>query len=89
MRKFKPKKKFPKDELINFLESGYTLQEIADNYGVAKSYISEYLKYVNISLKDIDKREKKMKDRRDKINSGRRSFINEFYNSIRGEINGR
>ena len=67
-RKFRPRKALPKDELIQYLEEGLTLTEIANKYGVAVSYISEYLKMLGIDIrKDIKGRSYKVKQRKEKL----------------------
>ena len=86
VRKFRPRKKLPKDEMIELLSEGYTLQEIADKYNVAVSYVSEYLKMLNINLKDFAGRDKKIQLRKQKKQSERINFIDEFYDSIKSEI---
>jgi predicted DNA-binding protein YlxM (UPF0122 family) len=86
VRKFRPRKKLPKDEMIELLSEGYTLQEVADKYNVAVSYVSEYLKMLNINLKDFAGRDKKIQLRKQKKQSERISFIDEFYDSIKSEI---
>ena len=86
-RKFRPRKALPKDELIQYLEEGLTLNEIANKYGVAVSYISEYLKMLNIDIKnDIKGRDYKIKQRKEKLGTQRKSFIDEFYKQIEGEL---
>ena len=85
-RKFRPRKKLPKDEMIELLSEGYTLQEIADKYNVAVSYVSEYLKMLNVNLKDFAGRDKKIQLRKQKKQSERINFIDEFYDSIKNEI---
>ena len=60
-RKFRPRKKLPKSELIDFLESGATLADIARHYHVATSYISEYLKMLDIDINSIQNRVEKSK----------------------------
>ena len=86
-RKFRPRKALPKDELIKYLEEGLTLNEIANKYGVAVSYISEYLKMLGIDpKKDIQGRDYKIKQRKEKLGTQRKSFINEFYKQIEGEL---
>ena len=86
VRKFRPRKKLPKDEMIELLSEGYTLQEVADKYNVAVSYVSEYLKMLNINLKDFAGRDKKIQLRKQKKQSERINFIDEFYDSIKNEI---
>lgn len=86
-RKFRPRKALPKDELIQYLEEGLTLNEIANKYGVAVSYISEYLKMLGIDpRKDIQGRDYKIKQRKEKLGTQRKSFIDEFYKQIEGEL---
>ena len=86
-RKFRPRKALPKDELIQYLEEGLTLNEIANKYGVAVSYISEYLKMLGIDpKKDIRGRDYKIKQRKEKLGTQRKSFIDEFYKQIEGEL---
>ena len=86
-RKFRPRKALPKDELIQYLEEGLTLSEIANKYGVAISYISEYLKMLGIDIKnDIKGRDHKVKQRKEKLGAQRKSFIDEFYKQIEGEL---
>lgn len=86
-RKFRPRKVLPKEELIQYLEEGLTLNEIANKYGVAVSYISEYLKMLGIDpKKDIQGRDYKIKQRKEKLGTQRKSFIDEFYKQIEGEL---
>lgn len=86
-RKFRPRKALPKEELIQYLEEGLTLNEIANKYGVAVSYISEYLKMLGIDpKKDIQGRDYKIKQRKEKLGTQRKSFIDEFYKQIEGEL---
>lgn len=85
-RKFKPRKKFPKQELMDFLEEGMTLKEIANHYGVATSYISEYLKMLGISLDDFKGRRTKIERRREAKSKERTTFWDEFYNQIQKEV---
>lgn len=86
-RKFRPRKALPKEELIQYLEEGLTLNEIANKYGVAVSYISEYLKMLSIDpKKDIQGRDYKIKQRKEKLGTQRKSFIDEFYKQIEGEL---
>ena len=89
-RKFRPRKALPKDELIQYLEEGLTLTEIANKYGVAVSYISEYLKMLGIDIrKDIKGRDYKVKQRKERLGGQRKTFINEFYKQIEGELHAR
>ena len=86
-RKFRPRKALPKEELIQYLEEGLTLNEIANKYGVAVSYISEYLKMLGIDpKKDNQGRDYKIKQRKEKLGTQRKSFIDEFYKQIEGKL---
>ena len=83
-RKFRPRKKLPRDKLEEYLQEGYTLKEIAREFGVAISYVSEYMKMLGIKKEDFQDREKKKNLRRkQKIRS---DFIEEFWELIRFEI---
>ena len=83
-RKFRPRKKLPRDKLEEYLEEGYTLKEIAREFGVAISYVSEYMKMLGIKKEDFRDREKKKNLRRkQKVRS---DFIEEFWELIRFEI---
>lgn len=83
-RKFRPRKKLPRDKLEEYLEEGYTLKEIAREFGVAISYVSEYMKMLGIKKEDFQDREKKKNLRRkQKVRS---DFIEEFWELIRFEI---
>ena len=83
-RKFRPRKKLPRDKLEEYLEEGYTLKEIAREFGVAISYVSEYMKMLGIKKEDFKDREKKKNLRKkQKIRS---DFIEEFWELIRFEI---
>ena len=83
-RKFRPRKKLPRDKLEEYLEEGYTLKEIAREFGVAISYVSEYMKMLGIKKEDFQDREKKKSLRKkQKIRS---DFIEEFWELIRFEI---
>lgn len=86
MRKFKPRKKIPKDKLIKMLEDGYTLSEIGNEFGVATSYISEYLKMLKIDLNDFKGRRTKIERRKQEKSKQRVSFFDEFYNQIKNEV---
>lgn len=86
MRKFKPRKKIPKDKLIKMLEDGYTLKSIGNEFGVATSYISEYLKMLGISLDDFKGRRTKIERRKQEKSKQRVSFFDEFYNQIKNEV---
>lgn len=83
-RKFRPRKKLPRDKLEEYLAEGYTLKEIAREFGVAISYVSEYMKMLGIKKEDFQDREKKKNLRRkQKVRS---DFIEEFWELIRFEI---
>jgi len=83
-RKFRPRKKLPRDKLEEYLQEGYTLKEIAREFGVAISYVSEYMKMLGIKKEDFQDREKKKNLRRkQKVRS---DFIEEFWELIRFEI---
>lgn len=83
-RKFRPRKKLPRDKLEEYLAEGYTLKEIAREFGVAISYVSEYMKMLGIKKEDFQDREKKKNLRKkQKIRS---DFIEEFWELIRFEI---
>ena len=83
-RKFRPRKKLPRDKLEEYLQEGYTLKEIAREFGVAISYVSEYMKMLGIKKEDFQDREKKKSLRKkQKIRS---DFIEEFWELIRFEI---
>ena len=83
-RKFRPRKKLPRDKLEEYLEEGYTLKEIAREFGVAISYVSEYMKMLGIKKEDFQDREKKKNLR--KKQKVRSDFIEEFWELIRFEI---
>lgn len=83
-RKFRPRKKLPRDKLEEYLAEGYTLKEIAREFGVAISYVSEYMKMLGIKKEDFQDREKKKNLR--KKQKVRSDFIEEFWELIRFEI---
>lgn len=83
-RKFRPRKKLPRDKLEEYLEEGYTLKEIAREFGVAISYVSEYMKMLGIKKEDFQDREKKKNLR--KKQKVKLDFIEEFWELIRFEI---
>lgn len=83
-RKFRPRKKLPRDKLEEYLQEGYTLKEIAREFGVAISYVSEYMKMLGIKKEDFQDREKKKNLR--KKQKVRLDFIEEFWELIRFEI---
>lgn len=83
-RKFRPRKKLPRDKLEEYLQEGYTLKEIAREFGVAISYVSEYMKMLGIKKEEFQDREKKKNLR--KKQKVRLDFIEEFWELIRFEI---
>lgn len=83
-RKFRPRKSLPRDRLEQYLEEGYTLKEIAREFGVAVSYVSEYMKMLGINKNDFKNREEKKALR--KKSQPKLSFMEEFWELIRLEI---
>ena len=83
-RKFRPRKKLPKDKLEYFLSEGYTLEEIGREFNVATSYVSEYMKMINLDKNDFKDREKNKQKRKQEKN--KLTFIEEFWYLIRHEI---
>lgn len=82
-RQFKPRKMLPKQKLIDYLEKGYTLEEIGNEIGYSRSYISEMLAQHNIKTADIEGRAYAMKQRRKMLES--RPFIDVLYDKIKDE----
>lgn len=82
-RPFKPRKILPKQKLIEYLEQGYTLEEIGNEIGYSRSYISEMLALHDIQAKDIEGRQYAMKQRRKMLES--RNFIDVMYDKIKNE----
>lgn len=82
-RPFKPRKILPKKKLIDYLEKGYTLEEIGAEIGYSRSYISEMLALHDIKTKDIEGRQYAMKQRRKMLES--RPFIDVLYDKIKNE----
>lgn len=83
-RKFRPRKNLPRDKLEQYLAEGYTLEQIGREFGVATSYISEYMKMLGIKKEDFkDRKEKKAARRKDK---NKLSFMEEFWELIKFEI---
>ena len=82
-RPFKPRKILPKQRLIDYLEKGYTLEEIGKEIGYSRSYISEMLALHDIKTKDIEGRAYAMKQRRKMLEN--RGFIDVLYDRIKGE----
>lgn len=83
-RKFRPRKKLPKDKLEQFLEDGYTLEEIGREFNVATSYVSEYMKMIGLNKEDFQHREENKQKRKQEGN--KLTFIEEFWYLIRHEI---
>ena len=82
-RTFNPRKIIPKDDLIDYLKRGYTLEEIGREIGKSRSYISEILKLHGIKAEEIEGRRYAMKQRRKELES--RPFIDVMYDKIREE----
>ena len=82
-RPFRPRKIIPKQRLIDYLEQGYTLEEIGKEIGKSRSYISELLALHDIKTQDIEGRAYAMKQRRKMLEN--RSFIDVMYDKIKGE----
>lgn len=76
-RKFKPRKKIPKDRLINEIKKGKSLDKIGQEFNVARSYISEMCKMYDIDVQALREEYKIKKD-----NYGK-EFICEFYYIIK------
>lgn len=83
-RKFRPRKKLPKDKLEYFLEEGYTLEEIGREFNVATSYVSEYMKMIGLNKDDFKNRQENKQKRKKEGN--KLSFMEEFWYLIRYEI---
>lgn len=83
-RKFRPRKKLPKDKLEYFLSEGYTLEEIGREFNVATSYVSEYMKMIGIDKDNFQERKQNKQKRKEKGN--KLSFMEEFWYLIRHEI---
>lgn len=77
---FRPRKIIPKDILMNYLEQGYTLEEIGNEYGKSRSYISEMLSLHDIKAEKIPGRKYAMKQRRKMLES--RDFVTVMYEQI-------
>lgn len=82
-RPFKPRKIIPKQRLIDYLEKGYTLEEIGNEIGYSRSYVSELLALHNLKTNDIEGRQYAMKQRRKMLES--RPFIDVLYDKIKKE----
>ena len=83
-RKFRPRKKLPKNKLEEFLEEGYTLEEIGREFNVATSYVSEYMKMIGLDKEDFQRRKKNKQKRKQENN--KLTFMEEFWYLIRHEI---
>lgn len=83
-RKFRPRKKLPKDKLEQLLEDGYTLEEIGREFNVATSYVSEYMKMIGLNKEDFKNRGVNKQKRKKEGN--KLPFIEEFWYLIRHEI---
>ncbi len=82
-RPFKPRKIIPKQKLIDYLEKGYTLEEIGQEIGYSRSYVSELLALHDLKTNDIEGRAYAMKQRRKMLES--RPFIDVLYDRIKNE----
>lgn len=82
-RPFHPRKIIPKQKLIEYLEQGYTLEEIGKTIGKSRSYISETMVLHGIKAEDIEGRRYAMKQRRKMLES--RPFIEVMYDKIQEE----
>lgn len=80
-RPFRPRKIIPKQRLIDYLKEGYTLEEIGQEIGKSRSYISELLNLHGIKADDIEGRKYAMKQRRKMLES--RPFIDVMYDRIK------
>lgn len=83
-RNFRPRSPIPKQALLNGLEQGLTLQEIALKYNRSRSFISECCTMYNINLDEIEGREKKKKQRRK--NKRKKSFVDVMYDKIKRDL---
>lgn len=83
-RNFNPRSPIPKNRLMEDLEKGLTLQEIAIKYNRSRSFISECCSLYEIDLDSIEGREDKKKER--KKDKKKKSFIDVMYNKIKKEI---
>lgn len=78
-RRFRTRKKLPKDEIKKDIEDGLTLEEIGAKYNTVKSVISEFCTQENIETKNVGRR-KKEEERK----AG--NFFEEFYLIIKKDI---
>lgn len=83
-RKFRPRKRLPQNKLEQFLQDGYTLEDIGRQFNVSTSYVSEYIKMLGLEKKDFEARDQNKKIR--KQNKEKMSFMEEFWYLIRHEI---
>ena len=83
-RKFRPRKKLPIDKLEQFLEEGYTLEEIGREFNVATSYVSEYMKMIGLDKDDFKDRKANKQKRKEEGN--KLTFMEELWYLIRHEI---
>lgn len=83
-RHFNPRSPIPKDRLLRELEKGKTLQEIGDQYGRSRSFISENCAMYNIDVSQIKGREEKKKER--KKQKKIQSFVDVMYDKIKREL---
>lgn len=81
---FRPRAPIPKDKLIKHLEDGLTMQEIADLYHKARSTISETCALYDIDVNEIEGREEKIQERRQKRKT--QNFINVMYDKVKKEL---
>lgn len=83
-RNFNPRSPIPKDRLMEDLEKGLTLQEIATKYNRSRSFISECCSLHQIDLENIEGREAKKKERKKK--KEKQSFVDVMYKRIQKYI---
>ena len=77
VRKFKPRKKIPKQRLIDEIKKGKSLDKIGQEFNVARSYISEMCKMYDIDIQEL---REEYKIKRDEYGG---EFIDEFYYIIK------
>lgn len=82
-RPFRPRKIIPKQRLINYLKEGYTLEEIGNEIGKSRSYISELLVLHGIKAEEVEGRKYAMKQRKKMLES--RPFVDVMYDKIKTE----
>ena len=83
-RNFRPRSPIPKKKLMEDLQKGLTLQEIAIKYNRSRSFVSECCTMYDINLNDINGREEKKKQR--KRSKQKQSFVEVMYNKIKKEL---